>query len=240
MSDSIEDVEIDKPLNRNGKYELDGEQLSAEALIARVITAHLASLVRTVRFRLDPRLRARLDPEDVIQEVFLEASKRIDYLKGNTAQDAIIWIRMILFQVMTDLHRRHIGAAKRSAASECKVRAVGDDGGETEGNDLFAGKIDQPFVNIARKEDAIALREAINSLSDIDQQIITLRHIEELTNAEAAQIIGMSEQAASARYVRAFKRLKAAVKSSDGVCILPLERIPEDVDSEQRGIQLIA
>ncbi len=79
--------------------------------------AHRDRLRRMIQFRLDPRLLGRVDPEDVVQEVFLDARQRL-YAFREDAQSLSFWLRLIAQQTLIDLHRRHLGAGKRSAARE--------------------------------------------------------------------------------------------------------------------------
>ena len=45
--------------------------------MAALFTRHRDRLERVVSLRLDPRLRGRIDPADVLQETYLEVSRRI-------------------------------------------------------------------------------------------------------------------------------------------------------------------
>ena len=62
----------------------------------------------------------------------------------------------------------------------------------------------------------IRLQEALNTLDPIDREVLALRHFEQLTNAEAARVLGLQESAAAKRYVRALKRLRAILDARPG------------------------
>src|SRR5271170_1140327 len=64
-----------------------------------------------------------------------------------------------------------------------------------------------------RAERMMRLQEALNSLSTIDREVLSLRHFEEMTLAETALALGIEESAAAKRYVRALKRLKTTLAS---------------------------
>ncbi len=53
-------------------------------------------------------------------------------------------------------------------------------------------------------------------MEPLDREILVLRHFEELSNGEAAQVLGLSKSAASNRYIRVLERLKAMVKAMPG------------------------
>ena len=54
-------------------------------------------------------------------------------------------------------------------------------------------------------------------MDPIDREVLVLRHFEELTNAEAARVLGLEKTAASNRYIRALKRLKEILAGSPGL-----------------------
>jgi len=69
---------------------------------------------------------------------------------------------------------------------------------------------------VQRAEMQLILQEAINALDPIDREILALRHFEELSNDETAQVLGIKPSAASNRHVRALKRLRDVLKSTPG------------------------
>ena len=69
----------------------------------------------------------------------------------------------------------------------------------------------------ARAEMQRLLQDAINTMDPIDREVIALRHFEELSNEEAALVLGLNKAAASKRYVRAMLRLKAVLDGIPGV-----------------------
>ena len=70
------------------------------------------------------------------------------------------------------------------------------------------GRLTSPSQAAIRAERQIRLQEALNSMDPIDREVLALRHFEELSNAEAAAVLGLDKSAASKRYVRALRRLK--------------------------------
>ena len=73
-----------------------------------------------IRFRMDRRLANRIDAEDVLQDVFLAAQKRLDNLIQSPTESFLVWIRMITRQTLVDLARHHLGAQRRTTARECR------------------------------------------------------------------------------------------------------------------------
>ena len=175
--------------------------------IAEVFSQHRDKLQRMVRFRLDRRLYGRVDTADVLQDVWLETSRRIEDYTSNPAVPFFVWVRQIAYQIIIDLHRRHLGAQKRNVSQEVSVAKSNCDTSISIAAQLV-GSLTSPSHAAIRKERLGSLREALDSMDEIDREVLALRHFEELSNNEVAEILGIQKTAASNRYVRALKRLK--------------------------------
>ena len=194
-----------------------------DALVNRVIRGDRAALAdlfalyyprlwRVVQFRLHPRLRGRLDAEDVLQDAYLRAESRIGSFVTEASRSSFVWFRMITGQALADLHRRHLGADRRDARREMSID--GRWSAESTATSLafhLAANLPSPSSAAMRAERAGQLDDAILRLSELDREVLVLRHFEELTNVETAIVLGITEQAASNRYVRALGRLKGVL-----------------------------
>src|SRR5262245_24165649 len=89
--------------------------------LADLFSRERERLARVIRFRLDPRLARRVDFEDILQEVYLNAEQRIRSFPGDSATSFFIWLRLIAGQTMIDIHRRHLGAQLRDAGREVSL-----------------------------------------------------------------------------------------------------------------------
>lgn len=189
---------------------INGDQ---EAL-AELFLRYRPALWRMVNFRLHPKLQGRVDVDDVLQEAWMKASSQIERFVTDATKSPFVWFRMIVSQTLVDLHRRHLGAEKRSAAREFSIHS----GWSSESTSFslayhLLGHLTSPSQAILRAEFSKQLDAALDTMSDIDREVLALRHFEELSNSETAQILGMSEQAASARYIRAIGRLKHVLQA---------------------------
>ena len=180
--------------------------------IAEVFSRHRDKLQRMVRFRLDRRLYGRVDTADVLQDVWLETSRRIEDYTSNPAVPFFVWIRQIAYQTIIDLHRRHLGAQKRNVSQEVSIAKSNCDTSVSIAAQL-AGNLTSPSNVAMRGERLALLREALDSMDEIDREVLALRHFEELSNNEVAEILGIQKTAASNRYVRALKRLKQVLEA---------------------------
>jgi len=188
---------------------LDQARHGEAQALDRLLVRHRDPLRRMIDLRLDPALAGRIDASDIVQDVLLEASRRLaDYLK-NPVMPFHLWLRHIAQDHIIDAHRRHRLAQRRSLDKEQPLHLgkVGDQSSL----DLAAQLFDQeltPASAAIRHELQRRLETAVNALENDDREIIVMRHFEQMTNQEVAGILGLTEAAASMRYLRALRRLK--------------------------------
>jgi RNA polymerase sigma-70 factor (ECF subfamily) len=183
----------------------------------RLMTDHRARLRRMVALRLDRRLQGRVDPSDVIQEAYVDAARRLGEYARNPSMPFFLWLRFLTGQRLLKEHRRHLGSQARDAGREISLYHGAFP--ETTTADLaahFLGKLSSPSQAAIRIEQTIRLQEALNSLEPIDREILALRHFEQLTNGEVAEVLDLDKSAASKRYMRALLRLKDVLLSMPG------------------------
>jgi RNA polymerase sigma-70 factor, ECF subfamily len=186
--------------------------------LAELFLLYRPRLWRMVNFRMHPRLHGRLDPDDVLQEAYLRAVDRMDYFLREASHSSFIWCRMIVSQTLVDLHRRHLQAEKRDASRELSIDGRWSSGATSSSLAFhLQGHLTSPSSALSRAELAQQLETALGGMSDIDREVLALRHFEELSNSDAARVLEMSEQAASARYVRALARLKQILDTVPGL-----------------------
>jgi RNA polymerase sigma-70 factor, ECF subfamily len=188
-----------------------------EHALAALFALHRERLWRTVNFRLDRRLRGRVDPDDVLQEGYLAAARRIDHYRSFDSKSPFLWLRMVVSQTMIDVHRLHLGAQMRNAALEIAIHGCSYT--QTTSASLavhLVGNLTSPSQAAMRGEMVGQVEKAIDGMDPIDQEVLALRHFEELTNIEVAEVLGIQQKAASIRYIRAVKRLKAVFSQVPG------------------------
>ncbi|MCA9247200.1 MAG: sigma-70 family RNA polymerase sigma factor [Planctomycetales bacterium] len=179
------------------------------AAVERLFERHRQALRRMVEMRMDRALARRVDASDVVQDVLLEANDRLQKYLADPSMPFHLWLRQMAKDRIIDLHRRHRVAARRSVDREQPLEAQGRPDQST--IDLAAqlyGHELTPAAAATWNELQRRFAEAIDQLSEQDQEIVTMRHFEHLSNSEAAVALGMSEPAASMRYLRAMRRLR--------------------------------
>jgi RNA polymerase sigma-70 factor (ECF subfamily) len=184
--------------------------------LAELFSLHRDRLWRIVNFRLDSRLLGRVDADDILQEAYLDAAQRINHYLDDSTHTFFIWLRLIANQTLIDVHRRHLGAQMRDASRDMSIHAHYAQATSMSIASQLLGNFTSPSQVAMRDETAVQLDQAIDSMEPIDREVLALRHFEELTNSEVAEVLGIQQKAASIRYVRALKRLKDVVSQLPG------------------------
>ena len=193
-------------------------QQQDETALAELISIHRDRLWRMVNFRIDRRLQSRLWPDDVLQEAYLAAQKRLHRFSEDGFTSPFIWLRLIVHQTLIDLHRHYLGTQKRDVDRE--ISLDGKRFTQTTSASMrfqLVGDWTTPSQTAVRQERLDMVEQAITGLEPLDREVLALRHFEELTNAEVAEELGISGKAASIRYVRALKRLKDVISQFPGL-----------------------
>jgi RNA polymerase sigma-70 factor, ECF subfamily len=177
--------------------------------VDRLLDRHRDSLRKLIGMRLDQKIMRRIDVSDVVQDVLIEANRRLqDYLE-NPVMAFHLWIRQIAKDRIIDAHRRHRVSAKRSIDRE---QALATAGPVDQSTIELVGQLRDPALTPAaaatQREMAFHVQAAIGELEERDREIIWMRHYEQLSNQDIAAALDLTEPAASMRYLRALKKLR--------------------------------
>jgi RNA polymerase sigma-70 factor (ECF subfamily) len=182
-----------------------GDQAARQELLVR----HQARLRQMILVRMDRRLAARLDPSDVVQDVFADACRKLsDYLRRRPLP-FYPWLRQLAWEHLVKLHQRHIGAQKRSITREQPWdRALSDDSALALAGGLPAAAA-SPSAQVLREELRRRVRDALDRLPEPHREVLVLRYLEQLSMRDVAAVLGASEGAVRVRHLRALQALRA-------------------------------
>jgi len=182
-----------------------------------IFQRHRERLLRMVKIRLDRRLQARIDASDVVQDAYVDVMMRLQEYLQNPKIPLFLWLRLVVGDRLLKLHREHLGTQMRDVGREVSLyRDALPAASSAALAAQLLGKHTSPSQAAVRAERMLRLQEALNSLEPIDREILSLRHFEELTRSEAAQVLGIEEATAAKRYVRALKRLRGVLREMLG------------------------
>ncbi len=174
-------------------------------------------LRRMVELRMDARLQGRVDASDVLQDAFLDAAARLDGYLQDAELPAFLWLRLVVGERLAICHRRHLGAKMRDAGQEVSLyRDPLPQATSAALASMLLGRLTSPSDAAVRAERGLQVQEALNALDPLDREVVALRHFEQLSRAETAQVLGIREPAAAKRYIRALQRLKAILAARPG------------------------
>jgi len=177
----------------------DGDKAARDQLLTR----HRARLRKMVAYHLDRRIHARVDPSDVVQEVLAEASRKLpDYLRQRPLP-FYPWLRQMAETYLVAMRRRHVDAEKRSVRrEEPGVLALPDESAAELAARLVTSAT-SPSQRLQREELRQQVHRALAQLGPRDRQVLVLRHLEQLSVADTAAVLRISEGALKTRHVRA-------------------------------------
>ncbi len=176
--------------------------------VGAILESYRDRLRRMLRLRMDPRVAPRVDASDILQEAFVEVTQRLSYYLEDAKLPFFLWVRYLTAQKLLQVHRHHLDAGRRDAKREQRVsRVQGPDATSMSMASLAVDEGVSPSQHVAREEAVQQIHDALEGMSETDREVIALRHFEHLSNGEVAALLRITEATASARYVRAAKRL---------------------------------
>ncbi len=181
----------------------------------RLLERHRDRLKRMVAVRADPRLAARVDPSDVVQESLADAAQKLDRYLAARPLPFYPWLRQLTLERLVALHRRHVQAARRSVRREEGRMDLSDRSAVELAERLFARQ-SSPSAGLVRREVQARVRAVLAGLRDADRELLVLRHLEGLSARDIAAVMGTSEGAVNTRHVRALQRLRALLGPDAG------------------------
>lgn len=196
-----------KPLGEQAQYVRAGET-------SQLLEQHRARLKQMVKLRMDPRVQARVDPSDVVQEAFITASQQWrEYLQTQPIP-VYPWLRRIAWQTLLHVHERHLDAARRSVRREQRGPWRANDESTMQVVKLLTAGTSTPSASMEKKERQQRVRQALEQMRYGDREVLLQRYAEQLSLKEIAAVLGINEAAAYKRHARALERLREILEES--------------------------
>lgn len=181
-----------------------------------LLALHRARLRRMVNSRLHPKVRSRVDASDILQDAFVDASKRMEDYFESPSISFYLWLRFLTQQRIKMCHRRHLDVQKRSAKKDSLLFSNDSQAlSEALAFELI-GADSTPSEVAAKNEMNKQVEKLLDQMRPLDREILCLRHIEQMSNAEVAIALDLDPSTASSRYLRALSRLRSELGKLDG------------------------
>jgi RNA polymerase sigma-70 factor (ECF subfamily) len=164
--------------------------------------------------RLHRRLRAKLDPSDVVQETFLRAHKSHGKFRGGTGEELAAWLRRILANCLARVARDFYGR-RRDVFREQSLQPVTDGSS----GDLEAGLASiesSPSERAIQRERVLRLAEALTELPEDQREVVVLHHCHGWTLSRVARHMDRSFASVAGLLRRGLARLRETLKDDGG------------------------
>jgi RNA polymerase sigma-70 factor, ECF subfamily len=179
---------------------------------SQLLERHRDQLRRMVEVRLDRRMLSRLDPSDVVQEALVEASQKLsDYLHVQPVA-FYPWLRRLTWEHLVRLQEQHLTARRRSVFREAFSLSSLPDESVLELADQLTRSELLPDHRILDAELKSRVQAALAQLPERDRELLVLRYLEQVSNADIASLWNCSEGAIRTRHTRALAKLVSKLR----------------------------
>ena len=197
--------------------ELQRAAAGDEEALRTLFAAHRDRLKRMVHLRLSRRLAGRVDDSDVLQEAFIEVARKLPEYAREPKLPLFLWIRHLTGLKLAEVHRRHLGTQLRDADREVTLHRGGLPLADSVSLAAhLLGTLTTPSQAAIKAETRLLVQEALNGMDPIDREVLALKHFEQLSTSEIAEVLGLSKAGAGSRYLRAIKRLRSILEQIPG------------------------
>jgi RNA polymerase sigma-70 factor (ECF subfamily) len=183
--------------------------------LAELFSKYKKQLRAMIAFRMDQHLKGRVDPSDILQEAFLSLSQKLPEFRDKD-MTFFVWLRLVTHESLINVHRRHLNVQKRDPRREISFHLRNMEATSISLAAHLLGNNTSVAGKAIRAEQRARLQAVLDGMEATDREIIALRIFEGLTNGEAAEVLGLTKQTTSKRFIRAIERLKEFVADMPG------------------------
>lgn len=167
------------------------------------------------RVQVGRRIQGKLDVADLVQETFLGVHRGVHNFRGTSEAQFLAWLRQILVGILANQVRRYFGTKRRDVRLERELQDDLDRSSVFLGSHLIATQ-SSPSAQASRREQAVILADAMESLPDDYREVIILRQLEGLSFPEVARRMGRTEDSVKNLWARALAKLRRCMEAIDG------------------------
>lgn len=177
------------------------------AALGRLLERYRNYVGLLVRLQVGRRLKSKVDVEDLLQEIWLEIHRKITLFRGGSEREFLTWARRLIGSILANQMRHYLGTKRRDLRLE---RALADDLDHSSRalNQSLVAAQSSPSQQAVRREQAVLLSDALQSLPDDYREVIILRQLEGLSFPDVARRMGRTEDSVKNVWLRALARLR--------------------------------
>ena len=177
------------------------------AALGRLLERYRNYVGLLVRLQVGRRLKTKVDVEDLLQEIWLEIHRKIALFRGGSEREFLSWVRRLIGSILANQVRHYLGTKRRDLRLE---RALADDldNSSLALNQSLIAAQSSPSQQAVRREQAVLLSDALQSLPDDYREVIILRQLEGLSFPDVARRMGRTEDSVKNVWLRALARLR--------------------------------
>jgi RNA polymerase sigma-70 factor (ECF subfamily) len=179
----------------------------------RVLDRYRRLLLRAAERALPQDLRAKGGASDLVQQTFLEAHRDFARFGGRTSEELLAWLRCLLQNNFANFVRYYRRRLRRQVARERPLPSETRPPGPGEERPLRVPPT--PCDDAIRGEAAERCQHAVNQLRGVRREVVRLRYVDRLSNAEIGARLGVSPEAARKILVRALREVGAGMSAND-------------------------
>ncbi len=188
---------------------LDLADQGDERAVHQLLHMHRDRLRKFIALRMEPRLARRIDPSDVIQDSLIDAARRLPEYVAERAIAFYPWLRQIAKERLIDARRRH-SAQKRDVNREQELPLT--DQSISQLATQFQANAETPEDELVRQERQLAVHQALLDLREEDRELLVMRYLEQMSNAEVADALSLTVPAVKTRHTRILDKLHRSLK----------------------------
>jgi RNA polymerase sigma-70 factor (ECF subfamily) len=165
------------------------------------------------RLQLGPRLQAKLDASDIVQQALLQAHQGRAHFRGRTEAEWLGWLRAVLASALAAAARR-FDARARELGRERSLEAELDRS-SSRLECLLAADQTSPSERAVRGEEVLRLALALARLPEDQRRVVELHHLKGLPVADVAEQMGRTRPAVVGLLFRGLKKLRALLREQE-------------------------
>jgi RNA polymerase sigma-70 factor (ECF subfamily) len=188
-------------------------QAEAGQALGRLLELYSNYLTLLARMQIGRRLQGKVDAADLVQETFLAALRDFAKFRGKTEGEFVHWLRQILAAKLIDLVRRYCSARQRDVRLERQLADELENSSQAMGL-VLAAKQSSPSQQAVRREQAVLLADALESLPADYAEVIILHHLDGRSFPEVARLMSRSLDSVKKLWMRALARMRDLLEDS--------------------------